>query len=74
MNMLISTSTASTKPTEHTEDVDKAEDKASAHIKKIVIRIYTVENIYIKEDIKEAKEIEDFNKKSATFVTNKTAS
>jgi hypothetical protein len=68
--MLISTNTASTKPIKHTEDVDKAEDKALAHIKGIVIRIYTVEDMYTKEDTKEAKEIKDSNKRSAMSVTN----
>jgi hypothetical protein len=71
--MLISTNTASTKPTKHTKDIDKTKDKALAHIKKIVIRIYTIENIHIKKDIREAKEIKDSNKRNAMFVTNKTA-
>jgi hypothetical protein len=44
--MLISTNTASTGPIERTKDVDKAENKALAHIKRIVIRIHTVKNIY----------------------------
>jgi predicted Fe-Mo cluster-binding NifX family protein len=50
--------------------VDKAEDKALAHIKRIVIRIYTVKDMYIKENIREAKKIKDSDKKSAMFVTN----
>jgi hypothetical protein len=73
MNMLISTSTASTKPTEYTKDVDKAKDKALAYIKEIVIRIYTVKDMYTKEDTREAKEIKDSNKRNATSVTNKAA-
>jgi hypothetical protein len=69
--MLISTNIASTKPTKHTEDIDKAKDKALAHIKGIVIRIYIIKDIYTEEDTKKVKEIEDFNKRSAMFVTNK---
>jgi hypothetical protein len=71
--MPISTSTASIRLTERTEDVDEVEDKASAHIKEIVIRIYTVEDIYTKEDTRKAKKIKDSNKKSAMSVTNKAA-
>jgi hypothetical protein len=64
---------ASTRPTEHTEDVDKAEDEALAYIKKIVIGIYTAKDMYTKENTREAKEIKDSDKRSATFVTNKAA-
>jgi hypothetical protein len=71
--MLISTSTASTGPTEHTEDIDKAEDKALAHIEEIVIRIYTMEDMYTEEDTREAKEIKDSDKRNAMFMTNKAA-
>jgi hypothetical protein len=53
--------------------VDEAEDKALAHIKKIVIGIYTVKDIYTKENTKEAKKIKDSDKRSATFITNKAA-
>jgi hypothetical protein len=53
--------------------VDKAKDKASAHIKKIVIKIHTIEDIHTKENTREAKEIKDSNKRNATFVTNKAA-
>jgi hypothetical protein len=53
--------------------VDKAEDEASAHIKEIVIGIYTVKDIHTKEDTREAKEIEDPDKRNAMFVTNKAA-
>jgi hypothetical protein len=53
--------------------VDKAKDKALAYIKKIVTEIYTVKNIYTKENTREAKKIKDFNKRSATFMTNKAA-
>jgi hypothetical protein len=73
INILISINTASTRPTERTEDIDKAEDKASAHIKKIVIRIHTVEDIHTEENTREAKEIKDSNKRNAMFVTNKAA-
>jgi hypothetical protein len=66
--------TASTKPTKHTKDKDKAEDKTLVYIKEIVIRIYTIKNIHTKKNTKEAKKIKDFNKRNATFVTNKTAS
>jgi hypothetical protein len=68
--MLISTNTASTGPIKRTEDVNKAENKALAHIKRIVIRIYTVEDMYIKEDTREAKKIKDSDKRSAISVTN----
>jgi hypothetical protein len=68
--MLISINTASTGPIKRTEDVDKTEDKALAHIKRIVIGIYTVEDIYTKKNTKEAKKIEDSDKKSAIFVIN----
>jgi hypothetical protein len=50
--------------------VDKVKNEALAHIKRIIIRIYTVKDIYTKEDTKEAKKIEDSNKRSAIFVTN----
>jgi hypothetical protein len=64
---------ASTRPTEHTEDVDEAEDKASAYTEEIVIGIHTAEDMYTEKNIREAKEIKDSDKKSATFVTNKAA-
>jgi hypothetical protein len=54
--------------------VNKAENKALAYIKGIVIRIYTVKNIYTEEDIRKAKEIKYFDKRSAMFITNKAAS
>jgi hypothetical protein len=72
--MLISTNTASTGPIEHTKDVDKAEDKALAYIKGIVIRIHTVKDMYTEENTKKAKEIKDSDKRSAIFVTNQAAS
>jgi hypothetical protein len=50
--------------------VNKAEDKALAYIKGIVIGIYTVKDMYTKEDTREAKEIKDSDKRSAMFVTN----
>jgi hypothetical protein len=68
--MLISINTASTKPIKHTEDIDKAEDKALAYIEGIVIRIHIVKDIYTKENTREAKKIKDSDKKSAMFVTN----
>jgi hypothetical protein len=71
--MLMSTNMASTRPTEHTEDVNKAEDEALAYTEEIVIRIYTTEDIHTEEDTKEAKKIKDSDKRSATFVTNKAA-
>jgi hypothetical protein len=71
--MLMSTNIASTGPTEHTKDVDKAEDKALVYTEEIVIRIHIVKDIYIEEDTREAKKIEDSNKKSATFMINKAA-
>jgi hypothetical protein len=63
--MLMSMNMASTGPTEHTKDIDKAEDKALAYTEEIVQGIYTT-----KEDTKETKEIENSDRKSATFVTN----
>jgi hypothetical protein len=73
MNMPISTSTASTRPTEHTKDMDKAEDKALAHIKEIVIGIHTVKDIHTKENTREAKKIKDSDKRNAMSVINKAA-
>jgi hypothetical protein len=72
--MLISTNIASTRPTERIKNIDKAEDKALAHTKKIVIGIYTTEDIYTKENTKKAKKIKDSDKRSVTFMTNKAAS
>jgi hypothetical protein len=72
--MLISTNTASTEPIERTKDIDKAEDKALAHIKRIVIGIHTVEDMYTEEDTRKAKEIKDSDKRSAMSVTNQAAS
>ena len=46
------------------EDVDKVEDKALAHIEKIIEGIYIIE-----ENTREVKEIKDFNR-SAIFVIN----
>jgi hypothetical protein len=56
---------ASTGPTEHTEDVDETEDKALAHTEETVQGTHITE-----EDTREAKEIEDSDKRSAMFVTN----
>jgi hypothetical protein len=67
--MLISTNIASTKLIKHTKDIDKAEDKALAHTEKTVQETYTTE-----EDTKEAKEIENSNKRSVISVTNQAAS
>jgi hypothetical protein len=72
--MLISINTASTRPIKHTKNIDKAENKASAHIKKIVIRIHTVKDMYTKENTKEAKEIKNSDRKSTIFMTNKAVS
>jgi hypothetical protein len=71
--MLISTNTASTKPTERTKNVNKAKNKALAYIKGIVIKIHTVKDIYTKKNTRKAKEIKDSNKKSTMFITNKAA-
>jgi hypothetical protein len=65
INIPISTNIASTRPTKHTEDVDKAEDKASAHSKEIVQGTHTIE-----QNTREAKEIEHSDRKSAMSVTN----
>jgi hypothetical protein len=68
MNMLMSTNMASTEPTEHTEDVDKAEDEALAYTEKTVQGTHTAE-----ENTREAKEIKDSDKRSAMSVTNQAA-
>jgi hypothetical protein len=52
MNMLISINTASTKPTERTEDVDKAKDKALTYTEEIVQGIHTIER-----DIRKLKKL-----------------
>jgi hypothetical protein len=70
MNILISTNTASIGPIERIKDVDKAEDKALVYIEGIVIGIYTMEDMYTEENTREAKEIEDSDKRSAMFMTN----
>jgi hypothetical protein len=70
MNMPMSTNTASTGPIERTEDVDEAEDKALAHIEEIMIGIHTVEDMYTKEDTREATKIKDSDKRSAMSVIN----
>jgi cytoskeletal protein RodZ len=59
---------ASTRPTEHTEDVDKAEDKALAYTEETVQGTHITE-----EDTRKAKEIEYSNRRSATSVTNQAA-
>jgi hypothetical protein len=56
---------ASTRPSKHIKDVDKAEDKALIYIEKTVQGTYTIE-----KDTKEAKEIKDSDKRSAMSVTN----
>jgi hypothetical protein len=68
MNMPISTNIASTRPTEHTEDVDKSEDEALAYTEEIVQGIHTAE-----EDTKEAKKIKYSDRRRAMFVTNQAA-
>jgi hypothetical protein len=67
--MLISINMASTGPTEHIEDVDKAEDKALAYTEETVQGTHITE-----EDTRKAKKIEDSDKRSAMFVTNQAAS
>jgi hypothetical protein len=69
INMLISTNIASTRPTEHTEDIDKSEDKALAYTEEIVQGIHIT-----KENTKKAKKIEHFNKRSAMSITNQATS
>ena len=49
----------------HSEDVDKAEDKALAHTEEIVEGIHITE-----EDTREVKEIKDSNRRSAMFIIN----
>jgi hypothetical protein len=63
--MLISTNIASIRPTEHTEDVDKAKDKVLAYTEETVQGTYTAE-----ENTREAKEIKHSNRKSVMFMTN----
>jgi hypothetical protein len=59
----------STRPTEHTKDMDKSEDKALAYTEEIVQVIHTVE-----EDIRKAKKIKHFDRRSAMFMTNQATS
>jgi hypothetical protein len=66
--MLMSINTASTKPTKHTEDMDKAEDEALAYTKKTVQEIHTAG-----KDTGEARKIEHSGRRSATSVTNQAA-
>jgi hypothetical protein len=68
--MLISTNTASTRPTKRTKNVNRAKYKALVYTKEIVIRIYTIEDIYTEENTKKAKKIKDSDQKSAIFITN----
>jgi hypothetical protein len=63
--MLISISTVSTKPTEHTKNIDKAEDKVLTYTEETVQGTYIIE-----EDTRKAKKIKDSDKRSAIFVTN----
>jgi hypothetical protein len=72
--MLMSMNIASTGPTEHTKDVDEAEDEALAYIEGIVMGIHTVKDMYTEEDTRKAKQIEDSDKRSAMFMTNQAAS
>jgi hypothetical protein len=69
MNMPMSTNMASTGPTEHTKDVDKAEDKALAYTEKTVQETHTAE-----KNTREAKKIKDSDKRSTMSVTNQAAS
>jgi hypothetical protein len=55
MNMLISINTASTKPTEYTENIDKAENKALVYTEETVQRTYTT-----KKNTKKAKKNQAF--------------
>jgi hypothetical protein len=66
MNILISINITSTKPTEYTKNIDKAENKALAYTKEIVQKTYITE-----KNIKKAKEIKHFNKRSVIFIINK---
>jgi hypothetical protein len=50
--------------------VDKAKDKTLAHIKRIVIRIHTIKDMYTEENTRKAKEIKDSDKRNAMFITN----
>ena len=63
--MLISISIINIRLIKHIEDVDKAEDKALAHIEEIIEGIYIIE-----EDTREVKEIKDSNRRSAMFIIN----
>jgi hypothetical protein len=69
INIPISTNIASTRPTKHTKDMDKAENKTLAHIKKTVQRTHTTE-----KDTRKAKKIKDFDKRNTMFITNQAAS
>jgi hypothetical protein len=72
--MLININIANTRPIKHIKNINKTKNKALVHIKKIIIRIYTIKDIYTKENTKKAKKIKDFNKRSIMFITNKAAS
>jgi ABC-type branched-subunit amino acid transport system ATPase component len=63
--MLISINIVSTRPTEHTKDINKSEDKALAHTKKIVQGIHITE-----KNTRKAKKIKYSNKRNVMFVTN----
>jgi hypothetical protein len=61
--MLISINIVSIRPTKRTKNVNKAKNKALAHIKEIIIKIHTIKNIYTEKNTKKAKKIKDSNKK-----------
>jgi len=52
------------------EDEDKPEDKVLAHIEDIMEGIYTIEEIYTKEDTREIKGVKASNRRNAIFVIN----
>jgi len=63
--VLISISIINIRLIKYIEDIDKAEDKALAHIEEIIEGIYIIE-----EDTREVKEIKDSNRRSAIFIIN----
>ena len=63
--MLISISIINIRLIKYIEDIDKAEDKALAHIEEIIEGIHITE-----EDTRDVKEIKDSNRRSAMFIIN----
>ena len=52
------------------KDEDELEDKALAYTEDIIKGIYTVEEIYTKEDTKEVKGVKASNRRNVMFIIN----